>query len=390
MKNISIGCKTNTRTLVCFFVNGMLASCLTAPCAYAQPPAAPAPARQNPVRIVSPEIHPDRSVTFRMAAPRAEQVAVAGEMGAETAMTRDDQGVWSATIGPLEPDIYAYHFSVDGVSMLDGANPAVKTALRPTDSLMEVPGDTPAFYDVRPVPHGTVSIHWYESKSLGASRRFFVYTPPGYERSAEKYPVLYLLHGSGDNEAGWVDVGRANLIMDNLLAEGKAKPFIIVMPFGHVPTGSGSGAGRTDYTTNSMLFEEDLLDNVIPEVEALYRVYSDAGHRAIAGLSMGGGQSLNIGPSHPDIFSWVGAFSMGATRDAETNFKPLIESGRQLNLLWIGCGRQDRLFEGSQKLSDWLTGKNIQHVFYPTEGIHSWRLWRGYLNEFMPLLFDTK
>ena len=246
------------------------------------------------------------------------------------------------------------------------------------------------FDDVRPVPHGIVNTHVYESKSVGAVRRLYSYIPPGYEGGKKKYPVLYLLHGSEDDESVWTSVGHANLIMDNLLAERKAKPAIIVMPFGHVPMSCGKGDHGTNHTSNTKLFEEDLLKEVIPLVEATYPVYKNAKHRAIAGLSMGGGQSLNIGPSHPEIFSWVGAFSMGITRSSEINFRTLIQSGKQLKLIWIACGRQDCLFNGSRKLSAWLTKNKIHHVFHPTTGIHTWQLWRSYLNDFLPLLFTDK
>jgi enterochelin esterase family protein len=246
------------------------------------------------------------------------------------------------------------------------------------------------FDDVRPVPHGTVDAQVYESKSVGAVRRFYSYLPPGYEGGKRKYPVLYLLHGSEDDESSWISVGHANLIMDNLLAERKAKPAIIVMPFGHVPMNCGKDDCGTNHTSNTKLFEEDLLKEVIPRVEATYRVYKNAKHRAIAGLSMGGGQSLNIGLSHPEIFSWVGAFSMGVNRSSELNFRTLIQSGKQLNLIWIACSRQDNLFAGSRKLSAWLTKNKIHHVFHPTAGVHTWQLWRRYLKDFLPLLFTDK
>lgn len=242
---------------------GITAFCLLSSLAAAQPAPRP-PAR---ARIISPEVLPDHRVTFRLPAPKANSVAVVGEFAKEPQpMVKDEAGLWSVTVGPLGPDIYSYNFSVDGFSTLDPNNQDLKESLRPTQSLLEVPGDKPVPYEARPVPHGAVSVHWYHSKSVGALRRIYVYTPPGYDAArGAKYPVLYLLHGSGDAENGWTWVGRANLIADNLLAERKARPAIIVMPFGHVFTASGAPGP-------SNAFEQDLLKDVIPLVERHYRV----------------------------------------------------------------------------------------------------------------------
>ena len=218
-----------------------------------------------------------------------------GGFGNPAAMTKDETGVWSVTVGPLAPGLYDYGFSVDGMRVLDPGNPNPKAGLNLTTSLLLVPGEPPLIYEVRPVPHGTVTIHWYDSKSAGVTRRIYVYTPPGYGKGKAKYPVLYLLHGSGDDESGWTVVGRANLIMDNLLAERKAQPAIIVMPNGHVPRPAPLSADPAERAKAASVFESDLLKDILPLVEADYRVYQDTGHRAIAGLSMGAANPLASG-----------------------------------------------------------------------------------------------
>jgi len=358
-----------------------------------QPPAAP-PAKPQMVRVVSPEVRPDRTVTFRLRAPKASEVTVSGGFGKPAAMTKDESGVWSVTLGPVAPGLYDYGFSVDGLRILDPSNPNPKAGLNLTTSLLLVPGEPPLIYEARPVPHGTVTIHWYDSKSAGVPRRIYVYTPPGYGKGKAKYPVLYLLHGAGDDESGWTVIGRANLIMDNLLAERKAKPAIIVMPNGHVPRQTPFSADPAERAKAAGVFENDLLKDIVPLVESNYRVYQDAGHRAIAGLSMGGGQSSSIGLNHPELFGYVGVYSAGLSREPEAAFKTLLEkkalSRKNLKLLWIGCGTQDGGFERAQQLSQWMTGHGTKNVWRPSEGGHTWPNWRLYLSEFLPLLFTQE
>jgi enterochelin esterase family protein len=243
------------------------------------------------------------------------------------------------------------------------------------------------------VPHGTVRIHEYRSRSLGRQRGLQVYTPPGYDQeSAVRYPVLYLFHGSGDNEATWVALGRAHLIVDNLIAQGKAKPLVIVMPDGHAaaprpPGAPGAAEGRS---RNVVDFERDLLEDVMPFIEANYRVRSDAASRAIAGLSMGGGQSLTIGLNHPDRFAWVGGFS-AAVSNPETAISAALADPKAtdsaLRLVWIACGKDDRLVENGQRFSEVLKARGIRNEFQITAGNHSWPVWRRYLAEFVPRLF---
>ncbi|MGH9657363.1 MAG: alpha/beta hydrolase [Bryobacteraceae bacterium] len=342
---------------------------------------------------VSPEVHPDRRVTFRVRAPKASEVTFFGDWmtaGAIQKMTRDASGVWSVTLGPLEPSVYIYTFAVDGLTIADPVNPRIKLRARTSASLVEVPGDTPAFWQPRDVPHGAVEINWHPAKALGGETRWvWIYTPPGYAKeNARSYPVLYLFHGSNDIAGGWTLAGHANFILDNLIAENKAVPMIVAMPFGHaVPFGSP----REVQATNTARYEEYVLKDVMPMVESKYRVAAGRQNRAIAGLSMGGGQSLAIGLGHLDLFSAVGAFSAAAPADIETRFAALLDdaagTNAKLKLLWIGCGKQDSLIERSQKLSELLAARRIRHTFRATEGAHTYTVWRQYLHEFAPLLF---
>ena len=334
--------------------------------------------------VVSPEVHPDRRVTFRLLAPNARSVAV-NIQGAHP-MLKSNKGLWHATIGPLEPEIYEYDFVVDGLRIVDPANAWLKVWLRASRNVVEVPGDKPMFFEEQQVPHGTVHIHKYASKSLGVTRGLYVYTPPGYEtKQGTKYPVLYLFHGFGDSEDAWTVVGRANLIVDNLLAANKAEPLIIVMPYGHTPAAPPVMRSLGRYES----FERDLVEDVIGFVQTNYRVSTDQKDRAVAGLSMGGGQSLTVGLGNLELFGWVGAFS-SAIPEGENLEKLLAEPeaiNDKLKLLWIGCGKNDFLFERNQKFLERLETDKISHVGHITEGAHEWRLWRIYLSEFVPLLF---
>ena len=345
--------------------------------------------------LVTAEVQPDRKITFRIAAPKAGEVAVAGDfVQGPQAMEKNEQGVWSVTVGPLEPAIYNYSFIVDGVRDADPASGWIQPGVRSVSSQIEVPGEGPAFYDPRPVPHGTVHVHWYDSKALDMTRSVHVYTPPGYEKSKGKYPVLYLLHGSGDTDNGWTVIGRANTIMDNLIADRKAVPMIVVMPFGHpVPA---VGMGNPPATPDRAAFTRDLLEDIMRLVEGTYRVDARPEARAIAGLSMGGGQSLNIGLTHLDKFRWIGVFSMGLQPNAEPEktfadaFADPAATNKKLRLFWIGCGKADGLYPGAQRLDEVLTKHDIKHVFAPSEGAHTWRNWRSYLSQMAPLLFQKQ
>lgn len=337
--------------------------------------------------VVSPEVHPDRKVTFRLRAPGADRVEVQVQFAEGVQpMKKDNNGVWSTTLGPAEPDIHVYSFIVDGLEIADPVNPLIKF-WRTSKSLVEVPGEKPMFFEEQDVVYGAVHIHKYESKSLGVTRGLYVYTPPDYGKEPEvKYPVLFLLHGSGDTEDKWTVVGRANVIIDNLIAQKKAVPMVIVMPYGHTPAGTFVGLDKR----NTRAFERDLIDDVIPFVEKNYRVSSDRKKRGIVGLSMGGGQSVSVGLGNLDVFSWVGAFSAAVQEEEYGRLLCDPDSvNTRLELLWVGCGRDDFLFEDNQKFLDMLRAKEVKHIAHITEGAHEWRLWRRYLNEFVPLLFKA-
>jgi enterochelin esterase family protein len=342
----------------------------------------------------SPEIAADRRVTFRLQAPKATEVSVSGEfMSGSKALQKNADGLWSVTVGPIDPEIYYYNFTVDGVRTLDPGNPGVKSGSTAStiQSVLEVPGDRPAFYDGQDVPHGEIRTHWYQSKSLNSLRRLTVYVPPGYDRdAAARLPVLYLFHGANADETAWTRLGRVNLILDNLLAAGKMKPFLVVMPFGY-----GALPGTPGSQNNTALFSRDLIEDVIPFVQAQYRTRPDRDHRAIVGLSMGGGQSLTIGLNHLDLFSYVGGFSAALNNagDYGKTFAGLADpaaANRQLHLLWIGCGSEDSLFPAAKKFSAYLTEHDIKHTFRESGGAHTWINWRHYLNEVGPLLFRAE
>ena len=346
---------------------------------------------QQATPLVSPDILPDGRVTFRLIAPKADEVLLSGEfLDKPLSFARDADGVWSVTVGPITPEIYHYNFTIDGVRTIDPSNPQLKTGSTPSTitSVLEVRHPSPAFYDAQPVPHGEIRTHWYLSKSLGTTRRLTVYTPPGYDRNQSvRYPVLYLLHGANADENAWYRLGRANLILDNLLAAGTIKPFIVVMPFGYGVTPGGPQAD------NTAKFGKDLIEDVIPYIDNTYRTLSNRTTRAIVGLSMGGGQALNIGLNNIALFSYVGGFSaaMGNVAAFPKTYAALAsnaaEANSKLKLLWIGCGTEDSLFGASKSFSEWLTASNVKHTFRETGGAHTWMVWRRYLNEVAPLLF---
>jgi len=348
-------------------------------------------ARSQTPPLVSPEVHADRRVTFRVRATNASAVSVSGDWaGGATSLTNNGQGVWSATLGPLAPDVYGYSFSIGGFSTLDPANSAVKPGRSPRTSILDVPGDQPALHDFQLVPHGVVRMHDYQSRSLGKLRRLQVYTPSGYDKGRVRFPVLYLLHGSGDNEGTWTALGRAHYIADNLFAWGKAQPMIIVMTDGHALPPGPRTTNATDRARGIAAFEGDLLQDVIPFVEANYRVKDGAANRAIIGLSMGGGQSLTIGLNHPELFGWVGGMS-ASIYNPETSIAYALNdaatTNRKLKLLWFACGKDDFLLKQNQQFDELLTARGIRHTYKLTEGNHSWPVWRRYLAEFLPLLF---
>ncbi len=347
--------------------------------------------------VVSPEVKADRKVVFRIHAPKAESAGVfttdlPGSF-APRPMKKGERGVWELTLGPVDAGTYRYLFSVDGVLTADPRNQAVSESNGNAWSVLHVPGA--AFMDTADVPHGAVARVYYRSSTLGRTRRMHVYTPPGYEAGTRKYPALYLLHGAGDSDDSWTSVGRANFILDNLIAAKKAKPMIVVMPAGHtgafsfiMPTAPGKGG-----PVGSARFEEDFLEDVVPHVEKHYRVRAERPGRAIAGLSMGGAQTLNIIAMRPKDFSYAGVFSSGVvfrkTAEWEKEHKAgLGEDAREgLKLLWFATGSEDFLMGRTRETVALFKKHGFKPIFKETKGGHTWINWQKYLHEFAPQLF---
>jgi enterochelin esterase-like enzyme len=353
---------------------------------------------QTPQVLRSPEVHTDNRVTFRFRAPNAKEVFLAREGAQRVPMQKDEQGVWSVTTGPLEPDLYGYSFVADGVSLIDPLNHLMKPNLLNTQSVVHVPGPASLPWEINHVPHGTVHHHYYKSGIVGDERDYYVYTPPGYDPSGKKlYPVLYLLHGFSDDASGWTAVGRAHVILDNLIAQGKAKPMLIVMTLGYgtpeiVSRTGGSLRDPNLRQRNYEKFRDALLTEVIPEIEKVYRASKDRNSRAIAGLSMGGAESLFVGLNAPNRFTWIGAFSSGGVSEDFNVTYPALDSkaNAQMRLLWIACGTEDRLIDTNRKFRDWLKSKDVRHTWIETPGGHTWMVWRRNLANFATLLFQEK
>jgi len=358
-------------------------------------------AAQAPARFRSTDIHPDRSVTFSYKAAAATSVALSLDGVAKPIpMEKDGAGVWSVTTQPLAPEIYSYHFEVDGDRQLDPLNPHTTLNLVSISNQITVPGDTPQPWEDTNVPHGTLHHHIYTTSTvLGLPENqsaYFVYTPPGYdEKSKKPYSVLYLLHGWSDSDSGWSAVGRANLILDNLLAAGKIKPMIVVMPLGYGDIAFVRNHGVWDDPAvidhNTDLFSKALLTEVIPRVESEYHVSKDRNDRAITGLSMGGLESVQIGLTHPDKFAWIGGFSSAVQNlNFEEKLASLDPKTANLRLLWIACGTEDSLIEPNRSLISFLKTKEMPVTPIETPGLHTWLVWRDNLIHFAPLLFQQK
>ena len=356
----------------------------------------------KPPTVKSPEVGADRRVIFRYFDPTAQKVTVNIEGGkAPLAMQKDPSGVWTYTSDPMPPDLYGYTFDSDGMRRLDPQNPAIKPNLLNLSNVVHVPGASPLPWEDSDIPHGVIHHHFYKSAVVGDNRDFYVYTPPGYDANGQTaYPVLYLLHGYSDDASGWTAVGKANLILDSLIAEGKAKPMIVVMTLGYgapeivLPAGP-SGARFQDASLrekNYTKFTAALTGEVIPAVERMYHINNRREARAIAGLSMGGAESLLTGLNHLDLFSAVGAFSAGGLNAEFAGAFPALTgdmANAKLNTLWIACGTEDRLITPNRNLIAWLKSKQVHVTAIETPGMHTWMVWRRNLIAFTPLLFQA-
>jgi len=379
----------------------------------AAPATAPAPRPQfrMPPRIVSPEILPDNKVTFRIYAKDAARITVSGEwqtgQNASEALVKGDTGMFMLTIGPLKPELYGYTFNVDGVTTIDPNNIQVRRDGTRYGSFFIIPGtESDLYFQKNGVPHGNVSKVWYNSTVLGMDRRVYIYTPAGYGKDNQKYPVFYLLHGAGGDEDAWTNMGRAAQIMDNLIAQGKSKPMIVVMTNGNAnQTGAQNdvtdapvqGDVMAAYQKLAGKFESHLVKDLVPFIEKNYNVLTGKDNRAIAGLSMGGMHTQTITNDNPGMFSYIGVFSMGIMnfgqnqdiakldQERETKIEALKNSGYKL--YWIGCGKDDFVYQGVIKLRSTLDKHSFKYTYRESTGGHTWANWRIYLSEFASQLF---
>jgi enterochelin esterase-like enzyme len=345
-------------------------------------------------RIVSPEISEDKSVTFRFQAANADTVKLSGQfLDEDKLMTKDQSGVWSYKTAPIKPDIYPYFFLVDGIQVADPNNPKIFANDNFKNSLVDIPGDTPLIHSMQDVPHGKITYINYKSEAYQSFRPLLVYTPPGYDQNTNtKYPVLYLIHGATDTEETWTKVGRAHLILDNLIAQGKAKPMIIVMPYaaGTAPRPATGQGGAPAGMGN--VFGDDVLKTIIPYIESNYRVLTDKDNRAIAGFSMGGGQTLSIGLPNSDKFAYVCAFAPAVfMREGNVNFTEMYAAPETLNknlkMLWVSVGKSDFLYEADMNFMKLLDDNKIKYKSLITEGGHTWMNCKIFLAETAQLLF---
>jgi len=363
----------------------------------AQPPRGPL--------VISPQINSNKTVTFRYLAPLAKEVKLSGQFfKGSIGMIKDSAGIWSATVGPIAPDIYPYSFQVDGVTAMDPANVAFFPNERFKASLVDIPADEPLVHAMHDVPHGTITYEYYPSLE-NSTGSLVVYTPPGYEKEpGKKYPVFYLISGTTDTEETFFKVGRVNMILDNLIAEGKAKPMIVVMPYGNPMARIAEQQGKpkpadlmsrdgADAMNRAKLFETDLIKNIIPYVEKNYHVIADKNSRAIGGFSRGGGQTLRAGFGNMDTFSWICCYSAYlSTPEMENNFKDIggnpDNTNKQLKLLWVSVGSDDFLYKQTVEFLDYLKSKNVNCKSLITPGGHTWMNVKNYLAQTTPLLFQ--
>jgi enterochelin esterase-like enzyme len=368
----------------------------------------PAMVRSQPPRgplIISPQVNADKSVSFRYLAPLANEVKLSGQfLKAPVAMTKDAQGIWSVTTEPIKPDIYPYSFQVDGVTVMDPANVAFFPNERFKASLVEIPADMPSVYSLRDVPHGTISYEYYPSVE-GSTGTLVVYTPADYtQEKAKKYPVFYLISGTTDTEETFYKVGKTNFTLDNLIADGKAKPMIVVMPYGNPAARIAEqkqlakpadimNRDSEDAVRRAKVFETDLITNIIPYIEKNYRTLTNRENRAIAGFSRGGGQTLRAAFNNMNKFAWVCSYaSYISPAEMDKGFSHISsnadQTNKQLKLLWSGIGTEDFLYKGTVEFEDYLKAKKVNFKSYVTDGGHTWMNVKKYLNETLPLLFQ--
>lgn len=340
---------------------------------------------QRPPSVISPEVHPDKSITFRFFAPNALKVLLNSELLTEPKdMNREASGIWSITVDPVTPDIYPYCFIVDGIQIADPNNTLIFANERFKFSLVDIPGEKPLIHALRNVPHGKISYRYYDSKTLGRTRPLLIYTPPGFDvNGTTRYPVLYLIHGGSDTEETWTKVGRAHLIADNLIAMGRAKPMIIVMPYGNAMPGPVNG------------FTRDVIDDIIPFVEANYPVLTDSKNRAVAGFSVGGGQTLNIGLTNTDKFAYVCSYApYTATPEYRNNFTDWSPDAdlmnRQMKLFSISIATKDFLYESVIENLAMFKAKGLNVETRILQGGHTWMNCKKYLTASMQQLFKDQ
>jgi enterochelin esterase-like enzyme len=376
---------------------------LTAGAARAQAPAAQRP--KPAPNFHSPEPQADGHVVFRLYAPAATAVIVQAEGPEATpgateqsvaqamkgvSMTKDADGVWTGTAGPFQPGAYGYSFVVDGVAMTDPRNPDVESTLNGVQSLYEIPGAAFMEYQAG-VPHGAIAKVWYFSPVTKQLRRMQVYTPPSYT-GREKLPVLYLFHGAGGNDDDWPTKGRAGAILDNLIAEHKAVPMIVVMPSGHVSRNFQMSGGPASLLNDA--FDEDVVKGIVPYIDQHYATLADREHRAIAGLSMGGLQAITTALANPGVFDTLGVFSSGWFPEmrkgiAQKELADYKAQGRPFKLVWVNAGKLDVALVNSHATVELMRSYGIQPQVHESEGFHAFNNWRDYLHEFAPLLFQS-
>jgi enterochelin esterase family protein len=355
-------------------------------------------AAQSPPRHPEgPAVHPDGSITFHFAGAGAKNVQLDLEGADPQPMTQGEDGVWTLTTAPLHPEFYGYGFRADGIPYLDPGSVLIKPNLLNIQNEIEVPGPQPMDWNMQNVPHGVLNHHFYQSQTLARQSDFYVYTPPDYDPK-KKYPVLYLLHGYSDDASGWTAVGRAHVILDNLIAQNKIKPMIVVMPLGYgtmdMITHAWSAWDHKDLVNrNFTQYTQILLNEVKPQAEKLYSISRDRKDHAIAGLSMGGGESLRTGLNHLDDFAYIGAFSSAVPERADfdqvfPNLASKVKSKDRLKLLWVACGTDDHLITSNRAFTAWLKQQQIPVTVIETPGRHTWMVWRDNLIHFTPLLFQ--